>query len=698
MKRDLLLILIALIVTQISVAQINVDSLWAVSDDETEPDTSRLNAMDELVFKYYLRTLSNFDSALYYANEMIDLAIQKDSKKYQANALHYMGQIAFMTGNPEEGLDLATQSLVIRKEIGDNKGIGRSYANIGEFKRQGGNFYEGLDNYNKALKYFKEINDLGLISFALSSMGNINNDLGDYPKAIYYLSQALSIIQDSGDPYFHVAALLSLTQSYLNINDLEKAKEYAIASHENASRLEYKSANLQALSYLGTIYLKLGELDRAYEYADKILLALEGINDVHSFANANNLKAEIYKERGDYDNALKYYKKSNQKILSLSKEIGSLNNALNLGVVYLLKDDGKRAVNWCIKALKTAQDLRQLRMESDACKCLYESYKLLNNSNKALMYHERFLELSDSLEMEESAKKLQKMEFDKQVLIDSLATVEEARLVEEAHQEEVRQKNKTKNILLGSGFLLLLLAGGLYSRNRYIKRSKDIIEKEKNRSENLLLNILPAEIAEELKEKGEATAQNFDLVSILFTDFKGFTKASEKLSAADLVAEINTCFKAFDEIVGKYNIEKIKTIGDAYMAAGGLPVPTDNSVKNTVLAALEMQNFISVRKAKLDSEGMPGFEMRVGVHTGPVVAGIVGVKKFQYDVWGDTVNTASRIESNGDVGKVNVSQATFELLQSDSDFVFENRGNIEAKGKGEIEMYFVELKSPDDHA
>ena len=281
------------------------------------------------------------------------------------------------------------------------------------------------------------------------------------------------------------------------------------------------------------------------------------------------------------------------------------------------------------------------------------------------------------------------MEFEKQVLADSLAQVETDRLVEEAHQEELRQGEKTRNMLAGGGIIVLLLAGGIYSRLRYVHKSKAIIEKEKDRSNNLLLNILPADIAEELKTHGKAEARNFDMVSILFTDFKGFTEASSKMSASMLVAEINACFEAFDGIMGKYGIEKIKTIGDAYMAAGGLPVPTDESVKNTVLAALEMQIFISKRKAEMDGQNKPAFEMRVGIHTGPVVAGIVGVKKFQYDIWGDTVNIACRMESAGYVDKVNISQATYELLKDDSDFAFESRGKIEAKGKGEIAMYFV---------
>lgn len=236
----------------------------------------------------------------------------------------------------------------------------------------------------------------------------------------------------------------------------------------------------------------------------------------------------------------------------------------------------------------------------------------------------------------------------------------------------------------------------LMLENQVQVRTQELMD-EKLKSDQLLLNILPAEIAEELKTKGNAEAKWLENATVLFTDFKNFTALAETLSPTNMVKNLHECFTAFDNITQKYGLEKIKTIGDAYMAAGGLPVPTDDSVKNTVLAALEMQAYIVSRKANFDAQnstnsgkmGGVSFDMRVGIHTGPVVAGIVGVKKFQYDIWGDTVNTAARMEQNSEVGKVNISQNTYEMLKDDPEFAFESRGKIEAKGKGEVEMYFV---------
>ena len=215
-----------------------------------------------------------------------------------------------------------------------------------------------------------------------------------------------------------------------------------------------------------------------------------------------------------------------------------------------------------------------------------------------------------------------------------------------------------------------------------------VIRKQKDEVENLLLNILPAEVAEELKVKGSAEAQQFDEVTVLFTDFKGFTQLSEKMSPKELVFVINEYFSAFDHIMVKYGVEKIKTIGDAYMAVGGLPITTSTHATDVISAAIEIQQFMAEQKSRKEAQGELFFDIRIGVHTGPVVAGIVGVKKFAYDIWGDTVNTASRMESNGEVGKINISQTTYTLVKDKFNCV--ERGKIQVKGKGEVDMYFVD--------
>jgi class 3 adenylate cyclase len=217
------------------------------------------------------------------------------------------------------------------------------------------------------------------------------------------------------------------------------------------------------------------------------------------------------------------------------------------------------------------------------------------------------------------------------------------------------------------------------------ERTIDLMN-EKKKSDSLLHNILPVETAHELKRNGFAAAKQFEKVTILFTDFKGFTSISEKLAPHELVREIDKCFRAFDGITSKYNIEKIKTIGDSYMAAGGLPVPNSTHAEDVVKAALEIRDYMTNYR----TESGISLEVRIGINTGSVVAGIVGTKKFQYDIWGDAVNLASRMETAGEPGKVNISENTFKLVKNKFDCSY--RGEITVKGKGSIKMYFVDYE------
>lgn len=220
-----------------------------------------------------------------------------------------------------------------------------------------------------------------------------------------------------------------------------------------------------------------------------------------------------------------------------------------------------------------------------------------------------------------------------------------------------------------------------------IEHQKKVIEEEQEKTEQLLRNILPEKTAIELKTKGKATPRQYQLASIMFTDFKSFTKIAEKLKPQELVAQLDSYFIKFDEIIEKYDIEKIKTIGDAYMCAGGIPIRNKSNPIDIVLAGLEIQRFVREYNKTIEKKGKKGWGLRIGIHTGEIIAGVVGIKRFAYDIWGDTVNIGSRIEAASNVGRVNISGATYELVKEF--FVCEYRGKIRAKNKGQIDMYFV---------
>ena len=216
----------------------------------------------------------------------------------------------------------------------------------------------------------------------------------------------------------------------------------------------------------------------------------------------------------------------------------------------------------------------------------------------------------------------------------------------------------------------------------------ETINKQKVEIEDLLLNILPSEIADELKKFGKSAPRKYENATVMFADIHNFTKIGETLTPELLVDELDRCFRAFDDIIEKYEIEKIKTVGDAYLCVGGLPTADSAHPEKVINAALEMQHYMESYRKEKEKTGGIGFSIRIGVHSGPVVAGVVGAKKFAYDIWGDTVNTAARMESSCEVNKINISSSTYEFIKNK--FICTYRGKIEAKNKGEIDMYYVE--------
>lgn len=228
----------------------------------------------------------------------------------------------------------------------------------------------------------------------------------------------------------------------------------------------------------------------------------------------------------------------------------------------------------------------------------------------------------------------------------------------------------------------------LNQSNKELSNQKEIIEAEKKKSDQLLLNILPEFVAMELKDNGYVAPKHFPEATIIFTDLVGFTKLSASLSPEEIVHELNYIFVGFDMILAKNNIEKIKTIGDGYLAVAGIPIENKTHAIDAVSASLEIVSFVDRINKDNMKAAKPPWQVRIGIHTGELIAGVIGKDKFAYDIWGGAVNTASRMESAGEPGKVNISSSTYQLVRKN--FACTHRGSVEVKNMGLLDMYFVD--------
>lgn len=637
-----------------AIAVQHLDSLRMVWQNESAPDTQRFKSLYDFAWEGYL--YSQPDSAYYYAQLLHDQAVEKNQSDWVAKALNLQGNTQIIMGAYFEAFRLFNSSLAVSEKTGNLKEQANSLHSIGIIYYYQGDNPRAIEHYMRSLKIRESIGDRQGISKSLNNIGIVYSEQKKFGNAFDFFSRSLVLCRELND----------------------------------------RRGEASTLNNLGLIMKEKGNPDSAYAFYRRSMEISESIGDKRDMATVLNNMGHIHRQRGDYDKALELYNQSLAINQLIGDKQGESHSFINLGATLQLQGKHRGAVDFCNKGLEAAEQVGSLVNQESACKCIYENYKSLGDQQKALVFHERMLSLTDSIRDAETLQALQHMEFTRQVFADSVARADERAVIERNHQETIRKKNQTRNILLMASMALLIGAVSLFNRVRYIRKSRAEISREKERSENLLLNILPEDIAKELKEHGMAKPRKFENVSILFTDFKDFTQKSAGLTPEELIAELNACFVAFDAISEKYRLEKIKTIGDAYMVAGGLPVAREDSARKTVLAALEMTEFMIGRKKSRDAEGKFAFEMRAGIHTGTVVAGIVGLKKFQYDIYGDTVNLASRMEGAGETGKVNISKSTYELIKNDPGFRFRHRGELMVKGKGCTEMYYVELNSDSD--
>ena len=618
-----------------------IDSLKALLKTAGQ-DTNRANILYDLS-----RKVDDYNTYVDYANQCLALSEKLDFKKGMANAYRILGVSKKEKKEYAAAIDYYNKSLKIKIEINDYKGQCRLYKEIGEIYNDICKYPEALQNYLALQKIAEKIGDKNYLYDAFIDIGIIYSNQKKFTEANNYFKDGLKINEEIGNKTEISTCLIDIALNYYNQGNISEALKNYEASLKIAKEINNPSRISINLLNMSACYLDLKEYDKALQYClEGLKIAEENKIDGHLALLYTNI-GTAYTRQKKFNDA----KINLDKALTLSKEREDIDNLIE--------------VYKCLAELDSCQG---------KFKEAWENYKLS-------------VQYKDSIFNEENTKKL----VQTQMLFDF--DKKEAATKSEQDKKDSKQRiirNSIAGVLLLS---LIFLVIALIQRNRIKKQKKRAeeekqrAEQEKQRSDDLLLNILPLEVAEELKSTGHSRAKAFTMVTVMFTDFKDFTKVSEKISAELLVDEIHQCFSAFDAIIQKYKIEKIKTIGDAYLCASGLPVSSYTHATDMVKAAIEICHFMSERKKEKEAKGEIPFELRVGIHTGPVVAGIVGVKKYAYDIWGDTVNIAARMEQNSEAGKINISGSTYELVKDK--FNCEHRGKIEAKNKGMIDMYFV---------
>ncbi len=661
--------------------------------------------------------LSNYPKALEYYEKALKIAEEIGDKGSIGMHLGNIGIVYSSLSNYPKALEYFERALKIAEEMGDKYPIGSWLGNIGLVYSSLSNYPKALEYFEKSLKIAEEIGNKKMIAGTNSNIGNVYTELKEYTKALDYYERALKISEETGNKDFLLRHLMGIGSIYSAQDNYLKAMNYFEKSLKIGEEIGDKISQYSNKNSIGSLYLKIAKdtLRPASDSSKKENLrlalsftqtALNGCKEIK--AEEDQLECEsqlsqIYEAMGDYKSAITHFKESQ----ILKDSIFSSENQKKIAELEAKKDlEIKNKENELLKQTAVLKESELARRNQE----------LSNLSNvqriQKLLLDKRNLDIlskNNELSLLSKDKELQNV------------TIKQKEAEHQKSQKEIDLLNKDKdyqgvvrNSLVGGIGLLSSLALVLFlffwrkkrdnkklaDKNQKITEQKEIIEIEQEKSESLLLNVLPATIATRLKNGETTIADHFDEASVVFIDIVDFTKSSTGIEPKKIVEVLNELYTKLDSLAQKHGLEKIKTIGDCYMAAAGVPKKsTDSAIKSANFSIEAMQ---ALKNYNTGNGTLINF--RCGIDCGPLVAGVIGEKKFIYDLWGDTVNTASRMEEYGESGKIQVTERFKEKLEkgeiplppfskgeSEAEgFKFQERGEIEIKGKGKMRTYFLE--------
>jgi len=662
----------------------------------------------EKIAKNYFLT-GKPDSAMVYFSALENLYLNKKDDKKRVNLYQKIVNLYKNSNLLNEALTYNEKIKKVIQNDNDPRLLAIINNNIGYI-------HSILGNHEKALGFFHQTRELckkeAYVDQAplFTNIGITYHNLKRSNNAINYLRQAEKELKKSGDPNQEMASLIyTLGVIYLNGNDIYNAKLSIEQAQKNAAKNNNQLLLTDIYATAAKVDEKLYKYESALDNYQRHLTLRDSFLLEERKRQQDLLQQQFLLNRSEKEIRLMMVQQDIQKLmisqLNLEKDKISLkseklqleNKTKEIELIQLQQERAIQEATIKNKALETERTEQTLRLTAQ---------KLETEQKERILGELRQKEELERLKQQNLSRENDVLKKDKDLLTKDKNLLTQQQELDRLNLEKRQGELETIYVLSGIGFLILLmiLAGLFYFRSANLKlaqqneqienqkieieHSHQQVEEERQKAEEILLNILPAETARELKETGVAIPKNYEMVSVLFSDFSAFTAVAEDMEPDELIEELNICFMKFDEIMEQNNMEKIKTIGDSYMCAGGIPAPNNTNPIDAVKAAIAMQEYIQSRRNLRKKEGKEYWGMRIGIHTGKVIAGVVGKKKFAYDIWGDTVNLASRMESSSENGRINISDATYKHVKEIYHCQF--RGGIVAKNIGSVDMYFVE--------